>query len=46
MLELEIDPGNTTTIVIGESGTEYENIHEEDPINQGGGTDHLVVPEE
>jgi len=23
MLELEIDSGNTTTIVIGESGTEY-----------------------
>ncbi len=40
---LEIDPGNTT-IVVGESGTEYENMHEEGPINQGGGTDKLQVP--
>lgn len=42
----EIDPGDTTkTIIIGESGQEYENIHVEAPINQGGGTDSLQVPQ-
>jgi hypothetical protein len=40
---LEMDPG-TTTIVVGESGQEYENTHTDGPINQGGGTDKLNAP--
>lgn len=31
-------------IVEGESGQEYESIHEDGPINLGGGTDTLQAP--